>query len=238
MSSDDISKGKPWFATISEQLARSRVCVLCVTPENVGSAWLYYEAGAIAHALRNALVCPYLIGVGAGHLAATPLGQFQCTSFEKEDTWRLLKTLNQQLERPHEESLLRGNLDAKWSSLKRSLDKVVADLPADVANAKDVEETEELSEAAREIITRTANDSHGSLMMLVSSGGYHLQTNGAALCEENNPRVEATYRAAVKDLVRRGFLEREWGRDGDEGFRITDIGFRLADTLSKGSEPR
>ena len=50
MSSQDIGKGKPWFGSISEQLAKSEVCIICVTPENLDSRWLMYEAGAIAHA--------------------------------------------------------------------------------------------------------------------------------------------------------------------------------------------
>ena len=94
VSSEDITKGTPWFSAISDQLARSRACLICVTPENVGSQWLYYEAGAIAHAMRGALICPYLIGVKPSELSGTPLGQYQITVFDKDDTWRLIRDIN------------------------------------------------------------------------------------------------------------------------------------------------
>src|SRR6266446_10561702 len=68
-SSEDITKGAPWFSSISAQLSKSGACLILITPENVGSQWLFYEAGAIAHAMPGALICPYLIGVKAGELS-------------------------------------------------------------------------------------------------------------------------------------------------------------------------
>jgi len=41
VSSEAISKGTPWFTSIEEQLRKSGACLICVTPENIGSQWLY-----------------------------------------------------------------------------------------------------------------------------------------------------------------------------------------------------
>jgi hypothetical protein len=230
MSSEDITKGTPWFASISAQLSRSPVCLICITPENIGSPWLYYEAGAIAHAMQGALVCPYLIGVEAGDVAGTPLGQFQCTVADKSDTWLLIQSINRRLESPHDERLLRRAFDACWPSLQRRLGKVVVDLtteqPAEEVN-------DDLSNESKLVLVKTSQDEHGNLMMLVDSGGFHLQAAGEALCEPENPRVEAAYRSAVNDLVSRGLLELEWARDGNEGFRITKAGYAAADKLQQ-----
>src|SRR5262249_20911444 len=80
VSSGDISKGAAWFSEISKQLRRSGACLVCVTPENTKSEWLYYEAGAIALAMsgeKQAQICAYLIGVERSALGGTPLGQYQ-----------------------------------------------------------------------------------------------------------------------------------------------------------------
>src|SRR5204862_3350934 len=105
MSKLDIAKGKPWFASISEQLARTRVCLTCITQENAKSPWLYYEAGAIANAPGEVLICTYLIGVGHDAIGCTPFGQYQSTLFEKDDTWQLIRDINNALSNPHSEDL-------------------------------------------------------------------------------------------------------------------------------------
>jgi hypothetical protein len=126
MSKEDITKGRPWFAAVSEQLSRSKACLICVTPENVKSPWLFYEAGAVAHAMPGALICSYLIGVTPSALAGTPLREFQTTVFDKEDTRRLIRDLNRQLDTPHDEVLLRSAFDKNWTSLQKKLNKVVS----------------------------------------------------------------------------------------------------------------
>ena len=65
-SSDDISAGSVWFETVGRHLRRSTFAIVCVTPENLDSSWLHFEAGAIGMAQgadettpRN--VVPYLL---------------------------------------------------------------------------------------------------------------------------------------------------------------------------------
>ena len=60
----------------------------------------------------------------------TPLGQFQCTSSDKPDTFRLIQSINNGLgERRHDERLLKGNYNQQWPILKRQLEKVMESLP-------------------------------------------------------------------------------------------------------------
>src|SRR5215207_7472598 len=64
VSSEDIQKGKRWADELHEQLKKCTVALLCITPDNVQSPWLYYEAGVVAAKLGNSsAVCPYLVGV-------------------------------------------------------------------------------------------------------------------------------------------------------------------------------
>jgi hypothetical protein len=225
-SSADITKGAPWFSSISAQLSKSGACLILITPENVGSPWLFYEAGAIAHAMPGALICPYLIGVKPGEISGSPLGQYQVTVFDKDDTWLLIRALNACLETPHHENVLRGNFDARWPSLQHRLAQVDAS-----ASRKPIRESAEpeLSEEARHVLLEAAKDPHGTVLMLKSTGGFHLQAHGQQLVDGNDARVEAAYREAVNDLVRRHLLETRGGKG--EVFTLTKRGWRMSDEL-------
>ncbi len=223
-SSEDITKGAPWFSSISAQLSNSRACLILITPENVGSPWLFYEAGAIAHAMPGALICPYLIGVKPGELSGTPLGQYQVTVFDKDDTWLLIRALNARLETPHHEDVLRGNFDARWPSLQRRLAQVAAS-----ASKKPIREPDEpeLSEEARHVLLEAAKDPHGTVQMSNTTEGFVLEAHGQQLVDGNDVRVDAAYREAVNDLVRHRLLETRDGKD--ELFTLTKRGWRMSE---------
>lgn len=48
MSETLIAKGAPWSAQLLKDLENARAGIVCLTPENRGSAWLHFEGGAIA----------------------------------------------------------------------------------------------------------------------------------------------------------------------------------------------
>jgi len=56
----DLSAGSLWQRELEVKLAGSSAGILCITPENVKSDWILYEAGALS---KGEFVCPYLIGV-------------------------------------------------------------------------------------------------------------------------------------------------------------------------------
>jgi hypothetical protein len=49
--SDEIEKGTAWFASILDRLRRAKAGIVCLTPENLQSPWMHFEAGALAHGL-------------------------------------------------------------------------------------------------------------------------------------------------------------------------------------------
>src|SRR5262249_42560061 len=61
--------------------------------ENLEAPWILFEAGALSKTLNRAYVCPYLFGLGPSDLKG-PLVQFQTTKVEKEDTKKLVQTIN------------------------------------------------------------------------------------------------------------------------------------------------
>ena len=96
MSESDIGKGERWSAKVGRELESHRVGVICVTPENMASQWLLFEAGALSRMLDEAKVCPLLLGIRADEVTG-PLVQFQATVFEREEMLALARSLNEQL---------------------------------------------------------------------------------------------------------------------------------------------
>lgn len=94
MSDSDIEAGMRWSRELEEQLAATRFGILCVTPENVSTPWLMFEAGALAKTVRDTYVCPYLIELTPSLVPSGPLTQFQAKQATKDETWDLVRTIN------------------------------------------------------------------------------------------------------------------------------------------------
>lgn len=88
-SSRDIRAGTVWLSGLLRSLATAKYGIVCLTPENVDSRWMLFEAGAVSNALDQARVCPYLLGLEPGEVA-NPLGLFQGKRADKEHTFEML----------------------------------------------------------------------------------------------------------------------------------------------------
>lgn len=78
LSSADIDKGTRWSTDVATRLEAAKVGILCLTPNNLHSDWILFEAGALSKTLENTFVCPFLIGLEPTDLEQ-PLAQFQAT---------------------------------------------------------------------------------------------------------------------------------------------------------------
>ncbi len=128
ISTEDIAKGTPWFGSLMRQLEKTGTCITCVTTDNVQAPWIYFEAGTIVGKRfgGSVTVLPYLIGVPLNDVVSTPLGQYQSTVATKDDTWKLVKSVNKTLQQPHDETVLRGHFDSQWPALQRQLAKCIS----------------------------------------------------------------------------------------------------------------
>jgi len=93
LSSEDIDKGARWSTDVATRLEAAKAGIICLTPSNLHSDWILFEAGALSKTLKNTFVCPFLIGLEPSDVKP-PLAQFQATRAAKEDVLKLLKTLN------------------------------------------------------------------------------------------------------------------------------------------------
>jgi hypothetical protein len=236
MSTKDIDKGRDWFRELQNKLSEIHICLICVTPENVRSPWIYYEAGAIAVRDSDVLIFPYLIGVSSSMLSDGPLGKWQCTVAEEDDTWELIKSLNvNALSSRHDLSLLEGNYRTRWSVLLEKLQPILQS-EEDVSQGfvqTDVDYVAgvNLSPEARMMLIEMSQDSNGIVMYTETlNGGTQFEANGKKLCQDQSARSVARWKNALDTLIAYELLER---RDSDGAvFALTDRGFKSADILS------
>ena len=125
--SSDTEKGDAWFDTIEKNLAEARVGVLFLTPQNRDAPWLNYEAGAL-RTLRSGnmkRLCAVFVGMKTADYDG-PLKNFQMTNFvDKADMLKLLKAINQAMERPLDAGRLEEEFEEKWERLVRDTHEAV-----------------------------------------------------------------------------------------------------------------
>lgn len=122
VSSKDIDKGSTWITDLRKELADSSFGVVCLTPENILSPWLNYEAGAIATSL-NVRVCPVLLGVGKNQVNP-PLSLLQMTDLTVEDMSLLMDSMNKADGSPLSDQAVRENVGVWWPYLEKSIELI------------------------------------------------------------------------------------------------------------------
>lgn len=126
MSKRDIDAGARWSHEVAASLESSTFGILVVTPENTGSPWLNFEAGAIARSVAQSRVCPYLYELEPSAIPEGPLTQFQAKRCNREETRELVQSLNSALE---SNSLDGRRLDRLFNSLWPQLDESIKATP-------------------------------------------------------------------------------------------------------------
>ena len=155
LSTEDIEKGAKWNQVISGALEQSDLAIICLTPENLMSPWLLFEAGAVAKRV-DSRVWTYLFGLGYTDVK-DPLSQFQHTAATKEDTRKLIATLNHRLgEGGHPPDRLTKSFETWWPELAVRLRGVPENSPVPTNPRDPIKHIEEMT---REILERVRENS-------------------------------------------------------------------------------
>jgi hypothetical protein len=126
MSETDIAKGARWGLDMARELDETRVGIFCFTRENLDAPWILFEAGAVSKTLEEAYVCPYLLDVRFADLAE-PFAQFQATIANKEDTRKLVQTINRaQDTKALDDERVNAIFEKFWPDLEEALARVPA----------------------------------------------------------------------------------------------------------------
>lgn len=137
VSSEDIEKGSRWNTEIAQELKDSSFGIICVTKDNLNSAWLNFEAGALSKTIDNNYVAPLLFDVKPSDLKDSPISQFQATSFTEEDMRRLVETLNVATGNYLSSSRLEKAFKLCYSDLETSINELRAENVEEEKNDND-----------------------------------------------------------------------------------------------------
>jgi hypothetical protein len=149
VSSKDVAAGAVWFDSVAEQLRRSKFAIICVTPDNLDSTWLHFEAGAIGMAVpEGTSVVPYLLGVKTTDLKP-PLSFYQAQPADTDGTRKLLTAINRGASIPVES--LDETFDVWWPLLESQLEAARSEVtePGTFAQRSERDLLEEILEVTR-----------------------------------------------------------------------------------------
>jgi hypothetical protein len=158
MSDADIEKGARGLSEVTKALSTIRVGISCLSPDNLESPWLLFEAGALSKAIDDtSRLCTYLLdGLGPEDVKV-PLGMFQATRATKEDTRKLIQTINLSVsEQPLAEDDLDEIFEAMWPSLGRAIDSLPRVEPTRARRRN----TDDMIAEILEIVRAEANRKH------------------------------------------------------------------------------
>ncbi len=114
ISTEDVDKGSIWFNEVSDQLDASSVGIICLTSENISKPWILFEAGALAKGLTTKKVCTLLINLKPADLEP-PLANFNATTINKEEVYKLVGTVNKCLgDKALDDGTLKATFDQLW----------------------------------------------------------------------------------------------------------------------------
>jgi hypothetical protein len=117
-----------WQNQLLDRLVEADVGIVCLTPENVRSDWLHFEAGALAHRVAGARIFTYLHLVSAARLTG-PLSHYQSTVSTESDTRQLVLDLRRAMEErgpAPAEDLVRAAFERAWQDLRARLSSAPA----------------------------------------------------------------------------------------------------------------
>ncbi|MGV1009177.1 MAG: toll/interleukin-1 receptor domain-containing protein [Dermatophilaceae bacterium] len=130
LSTKDIDKGERWASVLARQLDDAAFGVICLTPDNLTSPWLHYEAGAIAKSV-DGRVCPLLFMVDKSDVNP-PLSQHQLTAFEQEELLQLIHAVNNAAGKPLADIKVEESFQKWWPEFA---ERVAAISPVGEASA-------------------------------------------------------------------------------------------------------
>jgi hypothetical protein len=221
-----------------ERLRNADLGVICVTPQNSRSAVLFFQAGVLAGRAREVPMISLLAGVNPVDFAGSPLGQMPWKELGFDALERLAHLAGDHANM--RSTAFRESVSSAWhewaSSRRKSAHFPHGDYLRWSRAGLETDPTEpnyKLSALAEAILLEAVEDRTGSIIMVRTMHGLHLQVNKKLFAEPGNSRSEAEGRSVVRQLLHDGLIETR-GEKG-EVFSLTAEGFRVADALRKSN---
>src|SRR6266852_968249 len=157
MSDADIAKGSRGLNELAKALYSMKVGVTCLSPDNLEAPWLLFEAGALSKAIDDTnRLCTYLLDGLKPEDVKAPLGMFQATKATKEDTRKLIQTINVSVsEQPLREEDLDEIFEAMWPTLEATIKSLALAQPTTTIKRNGEDMIAEILELVRAEANRT-----------------------------------------------------------------------------------
>jgi hypothetical protein len=120
ISEHDIGAGSRWGQALSASLEECNFGIICLTPDNLTSPWLLFEAGCLSKTVKSSRVVPYLLQLKPTEIEF-PLAQFQAVAADKQGTFKLVESLNVASEGTLSAELLQRAFSKWWPELEAQL---------------------------------------------------------------------------------------------------------------------
>jgi len=164
MSDHDIQAGARWGREIGAELELCNFGIVCLTPENLKSHWLTFEAGALSKAVEESRVVPFRFQLRASDVGP-PLSQFQGVDADCEGTRRLIVSLNEAMGRPLADDLkIQRTFEHWWPDLRDMFAKVELSEEGEIRSDREL--LEEVLDIVRQSGLRDLNNVLGRVLLL------------------------------------------------------------------------
>ena len=232
MSASDIEKGSRWSNEIAEHLDKAEFGLICLTPENLTTPWLLFEAGALSKSIETSRVVPYLYGLTPTQLE-WPLAQFQAAEAKKSPTLEVVESINGALdENKLESGRLERAFETWWPQLEASLGNIPEATEEVPPSRSDQEILEEILSLCRQmpsqIFRQMSRLPHRELLDLDQLdadlvrdrlvGGWRMRPSHP-IERTDDEHLRTRYNRIIRQLARdRTLRESELQRETDELF--------------------
>jgi hypothetical protein len=130
LSEADVSAGDRWAQAVAKELEASNFGIICVTPENVGSPWVLFEAGALAKSMQGAKVIPFLLDLEFSDITG-PLAQFQAKKVERSGLGEIVQSINHATDHAIPDDRVRQLFVALWPEFEKRIGEIPKEVPTE-----------------------------------------------------------------------------------------------------------
>lgn len=231
ISSEDIRKGTKWSTELADVLDSLKLSIACLTPENLNSTWINFEAGSISKGTSSRVIT-YLHDLDHADVEQ-PLGQFNHTLSNREDTLKMMLDINKELGSLSEQAL-QEQFEAYWPKLKEQLDGIPdkPDSEPEVDTLGDDKRISEILEISRATYkgVKSANSLLGEREIpagINSFAGRLLM----AMCAQWQDLTLAIYSGDEYKHAKEYIQNEGYAKKDGKFFRITDKGLDVVRSL-------
>jgi hypothetical protein len=128
VSDVDIAAGERWAQVVAKELEACHFGIICVTPENMTSPWVLFEAGALAKSMQGKVI-PVLFDLEFSDVSG-PLSQFQAKKISKAGLGEIILSINQTAEKRDPEERVKEMIDALWPKFEVLAESIPDEAPS------------------------------------------------------------------------------------------------------------